>query len=337
MLLVPLPFVNALLLALVFLQLRQGNSRTATRPFLALIALCCAQSVFLGLRWAYGIDAFRFAIPAVAAALPPVTVECFRGLVDRAAPGPLRLAIAPVAALTALALMFFAPELVDGALILLFLGYALALALLALNGPDELGFARLDGAANAHRASWLAAACLALSAGFDLLVLLDFERSDGAHVAALVSNANLVCLLLIGLAALTAGRTQTDKHRETSPTDPAATAADADIMARLEALMIGQSLYREENLNLARLARKAGLPARQVSRAVNRVTGNNVSRYVNTFRVRDVCRLLGDRQTTVTEAMYRAGFSTKSNFNREFLRITGKTPEAWRKTNPESQ
>lgn len=28
--------------------------------------------------------------------------------------------------------------------------------------------------------------------------------------------------------------------------------------------------------------------------------------------------------------MFEVGFLTKSNFNREFLRVTGKSPSAWR-------
>ena len=32
----------------------------------------------------------------------------------------------------------------------------------------------------------------------------------------------------------------------------------------------------------------------------------------------------------LTEAMFASGFNTKSNFNREFRRITGKAPSDWR-------
>jgi len=37
-----------------------------------------------------------------------------------------------------------------------------------------------------------------------------------------------------------------------------------------------------------------------------------------------------DQGESVIEAMLSAGFNTKSNFNREFLRITGKTPREYR-------
>ncbi|WP_297835441.1 AraC family transcriptional regulator [uncultured Roseibium sp.] len=331
MLFVPLPFVNALLLALVFVFLKQSNGTTATRAFLTLIALCCLQSVILGLRWGYEIEALRFVLPVLAALLPPLAYESFRGLVDQSRPGMFRLAAAPLAALIILALVLFAPILVDGALIILFLAYALALAGIAWRGPDGLGLARLDSATSAHRALWLAAFCLSLSAGFDLVILFDFERSGGSHAALLVSNANIISLLLIGLAALTAGRAQTETNSEPEPAPQSATSEDAEILARIDALMTTQRLYRDDTLNLTRLARRAGLPARQVSQAINRVRGMNVSRYVNDFRIKDVCTLLRQNGVTVTEAMYRAGFSTKSNFNREFLRAIGMTPDQWRK------
>ncbi|ASP34352.1 AraC family transcriptional regulator [Labrenzia sp. VG12] len=335
LLFVPLPFVNALLLALIFARLGRSNALIATKPFLLLIALCALQSVLIGLRWGYGIEAVRHAIPVLAASLPLITLACFGGLAGGIRSGRNLKVFAPSAMVTVAVLLFFKPELVDLALILLYLAAALILARLALAGPDGLGNARLDAAANAHRAIWLAAVCLGLSACLDVLVLVDFERSGGVHAAALVSNANLVSLLLIGLSALSAGHAQAGtgeaEQSEASKATLAPSPQDAEIVDRLNRLMSEQHLYRDDSLNLAKLSRKSGFPTRLVSQAVNRVTGQNVSRFVNGYRVKEVCRLLADPDITVIHAMHLAGFSTKSNFNREFLRVTGKTPEAWRK------
>ncbi|HBT52603.1 MAG TPA: AraC family transcriptional regulator, partial [Erwinia persicina] len=41
-------------------------------------------------------------------------------------------------------------------------------------------------------------------------------------------------------------------------------------------------------------------------------------------------RLKGSGETVI-DVMEHVGFQTKSNFNREFRRITGKTPTQWRK------
>ncbi|MGG2477496.1 AraC family transcriptional regulator, partial [Rhizobium sp. BR5] len=57
MLFIPLPFVVALLLVVMFIVfLRSGDDVRTNRAFLALIALCAVQSVLVGLRWGYGIS-----------------------------------------------------------------------------------------------------------------------------------------------------------------------------------------------------------------------------------------------------------------------------------------
>ena len=43
------------------------------------------------------------------------------------------------------------------------------------------------------------------------------------------------------------------------------------------------------------------------------------------------CESLMDGES-VTTAMLSSGFNTRSNFNREFRRITGKSPSDWRAT-----
>ena len=106
---------------------------------------------------------------------------------------------------------------------------------------------------------------------------------------------------------------------------------DEQIAAQIEDLLSSTDLAKDPGLTLSRLARRASLPARSVSNAINRVHGRNVSQYINDIRIAEACRLLRESDITVTQAIYASGFQTKSNFNREFLRVTGKTPSAWRK------
>jgi hypothetical protein len=106
------------------------------------------------------------------------------------------------------ALVLLDPDLIDVALIVIFVGYALAVLNLGRTGPDALDEARIDGAVAAHRALVIAAASLCQSAFFDFAVLMDFEWSQGENVAFMVSNANLLGLLLIGLTAIVAARAQ---------------------------------------------------------------------------------------------------------------------------------
>ena len=103
------------------------------------------------------------------------------------------------------------------------------------------------------------------------------------------------------------------------------------LKSRLEALMTEAALFRDPELTVARLGRRLGVPARAVSAAVNRVTGENTSRYINDFRVRHAAHLLESSELSVTDVMLESGFISKSSFNTEFRRITGQTPSDHRK------
>ncbi|MEQ1953735.1 AraC family transcriptional regulator [Mesorhizobium sp. CN2-181] len=333
MIFVPLPFVVALLLSILLaVMLRNLDHWRGNQPFLALVALCAVQSTILGLRWGYGVTELRYVLPVLAACLPPLVLESFRSLVhrDQAETKWTRwLHLTPP--LSILALLLLAPGLIDFALIALFVGYALAVLGLGRGGPDGLDEARFDGAVAAHRALFVAAASLLLSALVDLAVVTDFEWSKGANAALIVTNANLLELLLIGLTARVAARARAVPPAAPEAADHAAlTAQDREILDRLDGLIIEQKLFRDDNLTLARLARRLGVPARTVSGAVNRLARKNVSQYINDHRIAEACRLLRETDISVTSAMFEAGFQTKSNFNREFKRVTALSPAAWR-------
>ncbi|MDH7806923.1 MULTISPECIES: helix-turn-helix domain-containing protein [unclassified Rhizobium] len=335
MLFIPLPFVVALLLVVMFIVfLRSGDDVRTNRAFLASIALCAVQSVLVGLRWGYGISEMRYALPILAACLPPLIYIAFRGLMGAGVESRrVMLASLALSPLLIVVLEFALPAAIDLALIVIFVGYAVALLLLGRKGPDGLDEAQFASVASAHRALIIAAMALCVSALFDLLVFFDFEWAHGQNVAALVSNANLLGLLLIGLMAALAGeskapQTAMDPVAELPPPEPSE--QDRDIIARVDRLMAAQALYRDENLNLSRLAKRLGLPSRQISGAINRSLGVNVSQYVNQLRIREACRLLEETDQSVTAIMLSSGFQTKSNFNREFRRVTGMSPVDWR-------
>lgn len=333
---IPLPFVVALLLVVMFIVFFRGGDDVRTnRAFLTLIALCALQSVLVGLRWGYGVSEARYVLPVLAACLPPLVYIAFRGLMRVAAES--RIAMLANLALSPLLIVimeFTWPMAIDLALIVIFVGHAIALLLLGRKGPDGLDEAQFASVTSAHRALIIAAIALCVSALFDLLVFFDFEWAHGQNVAALVSNANLFGLLLIGLMAALAGKskapqTAVEPVAELSPSaEPSE--QDRDIIARVDRLMETQALYRDENLNLSRLARRLGLPSRQISGAINRSLGVNVSQYVNQLRIREACRLLEETEQSVTAIMLSSGFQTKSNFNREFRRVTGMSPVDWR-------
>lgn len=104
------------------------------------------------------------------------------------------------------------------------------------------------------------------------------------------------------------------------------------IFARWQALLEAQELYKVEyGITLGEAAKKLQVPSRQLSNAINQQAGESFSRHLNRRRIEEAKKLFASRpDITVTEAMHAAGFSSKSNFNREFSRITGMTPSAFR-------
>lgn len=106
------------------------------------------------------------------------------------------------------------------------------------------------------------------------------------------------------------------------------TEQDTEIVARLDALMTNERPYLNPDLKLLRLSRRLIVAVKQLSGAINRVTGENVSRYINTARIRVAQAALADGEN-VTNAKLASGFNTKSNFNREFLHVVGTAPSDW--------
>lgn len=158
---------------------------------------------------------------------------------------------------------------------------------------------------------------------------MHFAWTQGDHAPILVTIANLAVLAVLSGAVATAGRRgKPDPAGGTAPR--LEMAEDKETLAAVQALMQSKRVYRDVDLSLDRLARKTGIPARQISTAINRATGKNVSQYVNEHRIAEACALLAETDKPVTEIMFEVGFQTKSNFNREFRRVTEMSPLEWR-------
>ncbi|HEV8388263.1 MAG TPA: AraC family transcriptional regulator [Dongiaceae bacterium] len=331
---IPLPFLVAVLLLILLARAgRGGDDAPANRPFLLLIAACALQSILIGLRWGYGVEPARYGLPIVAATLPPLVYASFGALAqDASGRASARAWMHVLAPGVVAALVVLWPQGLDFVIMAVYLGYGAVLLRLARRGPDALGLAPLEGVVPAHRALLIAAMALAASAMVDLIVLLDFEWARGEHAAVVVGAANLGGPLVLGIAAMVAARSRppTEALGQSPAPTPEPSEDDGRVIGTVDELMRMQALFRDANLNLNRLARKAGIPARRISIAVNRLRAKNVSQYINEFRIADACRLLAETDEPVTRIMFEAGFQTKSNFNREFRRVTGMSPMAWR-------
>ncbi len=332
MLFIPLPFVVAILLIVLFgAAVRQGDERPPNRPFLALILVSTVLSLLSGLRWGYGVrGAILYLAPLGAATVPPLAYAGVTELVRRSqAPPAHRLALHALPMTIIAVLLATWRDAIDMTLVLIFVAYAVAILLLMRSGTDALRLAPFEEAARAYRAILFAALALLFSASVDVFVFFDMTWMRGELAAPLIAVANLASLIILSIAAATASRSHATPEPAETATPPQ-TGGDRETLSAVEALMTTRRTYRDVDLNLDRLARKLGMPARQISTAINRVTGKNVSQYVNEHRIAEACTLLVETDKPVTEIMFEVGFQTKSNFNREFRRVTEMSPLEWR-------
>ncbi|MER9408720.1 MULTISPECIES: AraC family transcriptional regulator [unclassified Mesorhizobium] len=336
MLFIPLPFVVAILLLILFvIVVRRDDDAPPNVPFLALILVSVVQSTLLGLRWGYSVNGVSPILPVVAATIPPLIHAGVSRLVRKSALATfLRIGLHVIPAVGIVILIVVWPDAIDIAVASIFVGYAIAILLLTRSGADALRLAPFENAGPAYRAILLAASVLLVSAAMDIVVFFDFEWTRGEHTPLLVTIGNLALLVVLSIAVAAASR-RGMPAQTIGPTPILDIAEDTATIAAIQVLMETKRVYRDVDLNLDRLARKAGIPARQISTAINRATGKNVSQYVNDYRIAEACSLLRDTKKPVTEIMFDVGFLTKSNFNREFRRVTESTPQEWRRTKAE--
>jgi AraC-like DNA-binding protein len=325
----PIPAFVALVLAYLAVRTVLSGGRPLLTAFLFAGA---AQSLLVALANGYGLDPLRVVLPVSAATIPPLAWIAFRdAMVDRRSlPSALPHLAAPIFALFCRA---FAPDTVDVVVSLLFAGYGGAI-LRRLHASADMPLARL-GAGRLPTAIWRAVGWgLVASAVGDVLIAVAHATDRGEWTGWMIAVSSSLMLLLLGLLGSDPAAAGAEAPEPRSPQPDAAppprapVAEDAEIVARLDAFLARERLHLDPDLTLARLARRLHLPEKRLSAAVNRATGGNVSRHVNAWRIRHACGLI-EGGAGVTDAMLRSGFNTKSNFNREFRRVTGATPSQW--------
>ncbi|MGE7370056.1 helix-turn-helix domain-containing protein [Neorhizobium sp. NPDC001467] len=326
MLTIPLPFFAGLVFVLTLHGSLRGVDLPGTRKiFNAFLVLYAAQCIGIGLRFGYGVDSLVPLLPVTASAMPPLSYLAFRNLTASTIRMPWVHVLPPLA--VALAVAFVRP-LVDLLLLLTFVGYAIALFRITRAGSHEvMAEAALQRMQPAFRAARLTAALMLFFALSDGALAIYAENYGNADVPLAVSLMNLAAIAAV-LAYYLRPQVPQPAPRPATGGAPAACPEDVAVLTRVSAAL--ETLFADENLSLARLSRKAGLPAREVSAAINRSTGLNVSQFVNNRRVAEACRLLDETTKSATTILFEVGFSTKSNFNREFRRVTGKNPRQWK-------
>jgi AraC-like DNA-binding protein len=320
MLTLPIPAIAALVLA--FLGLRARLRGETPMPLLALIGACALQAAVVAGNQHYGLPGFAVVQPVLALCLPPLAWVAFVATVRRPlASGDLWHVTIPVFGAFFRA---FAPWWVlDQWIVLVFLAYG-GMVLWSLRGIADLAHARLGAGERPLRLwRWIGVA-LMVSALSDMVIPVMLALGHADWVRWLVTAFSSATLFALGLLGV-----QDEMAAVAEPeVAPVATEGDADLVAAMERLMTDKQLWLDPDLTLSRIARRMMVPAKTLSSAINRVRGENVSRVVNGWRIGHACTLLLAGES-VTSAMLSSGFNTKSNFNREFLRVQGMAPRDW--------
>ncbi len=90
----------------------------------------------------------------------------------------------------------------------------------------------------------------------------------------------------------------------------------------------------DEEIRLDELAEIAGMPKRTFIRAFQAATGSTPIAYLIQLRVGRAATLLRGGDESITDIAFRVGFSDSNYFTRQFRRLLGVTPRAYRQQSP---
>lgn len=309
----------------------------AARVFFGLgLILIAVVTVFVGLRLEYGFEGLNPVQPHVAILIAPSLWLGFQSLASVTGT-PTRQSLRRVAiGIGAAELAVFAPLAwsVDVVVIATNAVFAVLLAMMLRQPTDAFVQVAPSKSRLTRLALLFALLFVALVITADTTIFVAVLSAGNAGVIQLLTGVSGVGVAVVLLCALFGVplvlRAQTaDGSREIAAQVPLE--EDQDLLRKLDQLMMEHQMFTDPDLTLARLGRRLHCPARSVSKAVNRVHGENISRYINGFRVRHAATLLRTTDLPVTDIMLEAGFQSKSSFNTEFRRLTDQTPSTYKR------
>jgi len=103
---------------------------------------------------------------------------------------------------------------------------------------------------------------------------------------------------------------------------------------QLLALLRTEKPFLNPQVSLSDLSEKLSVSTKHLSQVINQSFNKSFFDFINTYRIQEIQQILKeskDDKMTVLEAMYEAGFNSKSSFNTAFKKETGQTPTEFRK------
>lgn len=105
------------------------------------------------------------------------------------------------------------------------------------------------------------------------------------------------------------------------------------LQSRLKHLMEEKRIYRDENINLEKLAKEMDLSEHQLSEYLNLHQKKNFFQFVNHYRIRETKELFSlHPERNILTIAFDVGFPSKSTFYDAFKREVGTSPSEYRKS-----
>lgn len=333
MLFLPLPLFNfALALAALGIAWRLDLGNEISRwMFRGTLVVSALLFLAIGLRIGYGFEYLQRVQGFLALFLGPLMFLGFLGFVH-VRPRidgfiTTHLLLIPTLALN-VANLFDLWQYWDAFLGGIYLFHALGILWIWHKGPDALVNARMGQVGIIREWMFGAVAVLILVILMDGGIAFALGRAGLAEYLIAVGAIAICATFVIGLWS---GLRGADREQIGSTINPIVRhGEDAKIEALISDHLRDTMIFTDPNLTLDRLAKRVRLPARKISAAINQSRGVNVSQYINEFRINHAANLLTATLDPVTKVADQSGFLTRSNFYREFQRIHGMTPAAYR-------
>jgi len=87
----------------------------------------------------------------------------------------------------------------------------------------------------------------------------------------------------------------------------------------------------ERGIDYALLSKKVGMDQSALARFFKRASGRTMTEYVNESRISNAVRLITDTNLSTLDIAMQVGFGNYSNFCRQFKKLRGMSPNAYRK------
>ncbi|MCV0427081.1 MAG: AraC family transcriptional regulator [Roseibium sp.] len=328
------------LLAAIFFCLGLGAFSWQRLPllsrllFLVLFSLMAMEAVLVGFRFALGNLEFLAIQRVLPVWIAPAAYLAFAVMAKAGAQAYRAVAFHEVIAVAFTLAMFMpAPFVgyVDALIAASFAVYSALLFRLWWLGPDHLS----EVATNLHdllrRLLGLAILVLISTMLIDVLIAFLFAQELDDAAAITISVVSLLFLALAFVVVIISLKVRLYAQLNQGKGTAEDTEGSELLVDAARRILIDKQLYKDPGLSLTRLARRVGVPDRDLSRAINQHTGSNVSQFVNQVRLFEAARYLATTSEPVTRIQEKVGFLTRSNFYREFQKQFGDAPGTYRK------